>query len=311
MSMKRSFLVLAAMIGAICLVGCSEETSQLKRQMADMEKKLQKQEKDLKEFSDKFSLPRDFSADIQRIEDQQDRVAQAIKTKVDPVNAKLEEFREWAQEAQKERDEAKKKLKAIEDGFAELDKREAEGHGKINQVSKAFATDRKALAGLAKSLGDLSKTVEQLHKEFQDNNSKIVEAVKKTLPKVRDAAVADLKSQMEPLEKEVAALKTAMATDKGAPKGGAGTAVPVPDVKSQLAPLEKELAALKTSMENDRKAVAALRAQTASEDPRHLQALNRRIRELEDILTSQKQYLLEVGSKVHELEMHVRRNLGG
>lgn len=316
MSMKRSSLTLAAMIGAILLVGCADETSQLKLKMAEMEKRLQKQEKDIKEFSAKFSLPRDFSADIQRIEDQQDRVSQAIKTKVDPVNAKLEEFREWAQEAQKERDESKKKLKTMEDVLAEVDKREADGLGKINQVSKAFATDRKTLAGLAKGLGDLSKTVEQLRKEFQDNNTKIVEAVKKTLPKVRDAAVADLKTQMAPLEKEVAALKTAMETDKAAPatapKGREGTVVvPVPDVKSQLAPLEKELAALKTSMENDRKAIAAMRAQAPSEDTRQVQALNRRIRDLEEILTSQKQYLLEVGSKVHELETLLRKYIGG
>jgi DNA repair exonuclease SbcCD ATPase subunit len=310
MIMKRSSLVLAAMIGAILLVGCADETSQLKQRMAELEKKFQKQEKDLKEFSTKFSLPRDFSADIQRIEDQQERVSQIVKTKVDPANAKLEEFREWAQEAQKERDEAKKKLKSVEDALAELDKKEAEGLGRINQVTKAFANDKKTLAGLVKGLGDLSKTVEQLRKEFQDNNTKIVEAVKKTLPKVRDAAVADLKTQLEPLEKEVAALKTAKETEKGVPKVGEAAA-PIPDFKSQLAPLEKELATLKTAIENDRKTMAAMKAQASPEEARHVQALNRRIRELEEVLTSQKQYLLEVGSKVHELEMQFRKYIGG
>jgi chromosome segregation ATPase len=304
MSVQRSSLILVALVGAILVMGCTDETSQLKQQAAELEKRLAKQEKDLKEFSGKFALPRDFSADMQRIEDQQERISQVIKTKVDPVNGKLEEFREWAQEAQKERDDVKKKLKSVEDSLAEMDKREAEGLGQIKRVSKAFATDRQALAGLAKSLGDLSKALEQLRKEFQDNNTKIVEAVKKTLPKVKEAAVADLKAQLAPLEKEIATLKTAAAGAKTVPQGGETS---VPDVKAQLAPLEKEVAALKALRENDRKAMAAMRAQSSPEDARAVQALNRRIRELEEILTSQKTYLLEVGSKVHELELQLRR----
>jgi chromosome segregation ATPase len=273
MSLKRSSLIVAMAVFASLMWGCAEETSQVKVKIAELEQRLQKQEKDLKDFSGKFSLPRDFSADIQRIEDQQDRVAQVIKTKVDPVNVKLEEFRDWAQEAQKERDDVKSKLKTFEEALAELEKRTAEGLGQVNRIGKAFATERKNLAAMAKAEADLTKTVEQTRKEIAENNAKIVEAVKKTLPKVKDAAVAEL--------------------------------------KDRFTPLEKGLATLKTEVENDRKAVAALKPQAPQQDDtKPIQALQRRLRDMEEILTSHKTYLLEVGAKVHELEIQLRRSLG-
>jgi chromosome segregation ATPase len=273
MSLKRSSLIVAMAVFASLMCGCAEETSQVKVKIAELEQRLQKQEKDLKDFSGKFSLPRDFSADIQRIEDQQDRVAQVIKTKVDPVNVKLEEFRDWAQEAQKERDDVKSKLKTFEEGLAELEKRTAEGLGQVNRIGKAFATERKNLAAMAKAEADLTKTVEQTRKEIAENNAKIVEAVKKTLPKVKDAAVTEL--------------------------------------KDRFTPLEKGLATLKTEVENDRKAVAGLKPQVPQQDDtKAIQALQKRLRDMEEILTSHKTYLLEVGAKVHELELQLRRSLG-
>jgi chromosome segregation ATPase len=275
MSLKRSSLIVATAIFASLMWGCAEETSQVKLKVAELENRLQKQEKDLKDFTGKFSLPRDFSADIQRIEDQQDRVAQVIKTKVDPVNVKLEEFRDWAQEAQKERDDVKSKLKALEDALAELEKRTAEGLGQVNRIGKAYATERKNLATVAKTQADLTKALEQTHKEIAENNAKIVEAVKKTLPKVKDAAVAEL--------------------------------------KDRFTPLEKGLATLKSEVENDRKAVAAVKPQPQApqpDDTKAIQALQKRLRDMEEILTSHKTYLLEVGAKVHELELQLRRSLG-
>jgi hypothetical protein len=272
MGLERSSLIVAVTVGAILMLGCADETSQLKLKIADLEKRLQKQEKDLKDFSGKFSLPRDFSADIQRIEDQQDRVSQVIKTKVDPVNAKLEEFRDWAQEAQKERDEVRKKLKTFDEALAELEKRSADGIGQINRFSKAYAADKKNLASLSKTQADLAKGLEQTRKEIAENNTKIVEAVKKTLPKVKEAAVADL--------------------------------------KDRFTPIEKGLATLKTEVENERTAISAIKAQPSQEDPKAVQAVNKRMREMEEILTSHKAYLLEVGAKVHELELQLRRSLG-
>ncbi len=272
MILERSSLIVAVTLGAILMVGCADESSQVKVKIADLEKRLQKQEKDLKEFSSKFSLPRDFSADIQRIEDQQDRISQVIKTKVDPVNAKLEEFRDWAQEAQKERDEEKKKLKTFDEALAGLEKRTSDCMGQIGRVSKGYAIEKKNFASLAKAQVDLAKTLERTRKDIAENNTKIVEAVKKTLPKVKDAAVADL--------------------------------------KDRFTPLEKSIATLKTEMENDRKAVAALKKQPAQDEGKAIQALNKRMREMEEILTSHKAYLLEVGAKVHELRLQLRRSLG-
>ena len=267
----RCFLVLAAIIGAVLLAGCAEETSDLKQKMAELEKRVGKQEKEFREFSAKVALPRDFSADIQRIEDQQDRIGQAIKTKLDPVNSKLEEFRDWAQEAEKERDEVRKRLKGLEESLAETEKKYGAGH--VDRLAKALVVQKKQLADLTKNVTDVSKGVEQLQKELRDNNAKIVEAVKKTLPKVKDAAVAEL--------------------------------------KDRFTPLEQGLNSLKAGMETDRKAVAELKAQGAADASRPaVQTLNKRLKDLEEVLTAQKAYMLELGTKIHELELQLRRSLG-
>ena len=263
------FIFLASF--AIALFGCAEEAVELKQKIADLEKRLQKQEKDLKEFAGKFAPPKDFSADIQRIEDQQDRISQALKTKVDPINSKLEEFRDWAQEAQKERDNVNKKLKNIEQSLIETQKRiEAESResGKLN---KELAATKKSLAMASKSLEDLTKNLADIRKEALDNNTKIVNAVKGALPKVKEMTLAE--------------------------------------IKGQLSPLERDIANLKTAIEADRKTLAAARAQSLSpESGKDVQALAKRLRELEEIVTSQKAYLLELGSKVHEIELLLRRS---
>ncbi len=271
MSPQRTFLSLFLIAMVVALCGCAEETAELKQKMADLEKKMQKQEKDLRDFAGKFSPPKDFSADIQRIEDQQDRISQVLKTKVDPVNSKLEEFRDWAQEAQKERDNVGKKLKSMEQSVAEAQKKmEAEGRD-AGRIKQELVATKKSLAAVSKSVEDLSKNVADIRKEAQDNNAKIVTAVKNTLPKVKEMAVVEL--------------------------------------KAQLAPLEQGLANLRNSAENDRKALAAMRGQqsAAPESAKDSSALAKRIRELEEVVTSQKGYLLELGAKVHELEQVLRK----
>ena len=272
--MKRQSILIAAFAIAslLLLAGCAEETADLKQKIAELEKRVQQQEKELREFSGKFAPPKDFSADIQRIEDVQERLTQAMKTKVDPVNAKLEEFREWAQDAQKDRDSVTKKLQTLEQSIGELQKRlEAE----IRQLAKSYketATFKKALADATKRLDDLTKSLADIRKEVLENNTKLVNAVKKTLPKVRDAAVAEL--------------------------------------KDRFTPLEKGLADLRTELENERKALEALKKSgtPAAESGKEVQALLKRIREFEEVVAQQKGYLLEVGSKVHELEAELRRS---
>jgi chromosome segregation ATPase len=277
MSARRSALYVLIIFASLLLLGCSEDTAGLAQKIADLEKRMQKQEKDVKEIAGKFSPPKDFSADIQRIEDQQDRMQQAIKTKVDPVNNKLEEFRDWAQEAQKEREEVGKKLKGLEASISEVNKKlEAEAR-QAGVAAREVPALKKHVAGVSKNVDDLAKGLADVRKEIQENNSKIVNAVKKTLPKLKEAAVAEL--------------------------------------KDQLTPLEQGLSNLKTGVESDRQAIAAIKTQPQSqtqpqpqpESGKEVQALNKRIKELEEILTTQKAYLLEVGSKVHELELQLRR----
>lgn len=272
MSPQRGYALLIITAIAILLAGCADETADLKQKIADLEKKVQQQEKDLKEFSSKFALPKDFSADIQRIEDQQERISQVLKTKVDPVNTKLEEFRDWAQEAQKDRDLVGKRLKSLEQSVAEVQKRvEAEGR-EVARINKELAVGKKNVAGFSKGLEELSKNLNDVRKEVLDNNTQLLTAVKKTLPKVKEAAVAEL--------------------------------------KGQLAPLEQALTNLKTSLEGDRKAIAAMKAQPSGEGGKDVHGLTSRIKDLEDVVTSQKNFMLEMGSKVHELELQLRRSMG-
>ncbi len=86
---RRAPIVLIFLLAAVMLAGCAEETADLKQQIATLEKKLQKQEKRSTGFLRANLLSQDFSADIQRIEDQQDKISQVLKTKVEPVNSKL------------------------------------------------------------------------------------------------------------------------------------------------------------------------------------------------------------------------------
>jgi chromosome segregation ATPase len=267
MSPQRKFLSLLLIAVVVALCGCAEETAELKQKIADLEKKMQKQEKDLREFAGKFSPPKDFSADIQRIEDQQDRISQVLKTKLDPVNSKLEEFRDWAQDAQKERENVSKKLKSLEQAAVETQKK-ADVEGRLRQE---LLVTKKNLAAVSKSVEDLSKSIADIRKEALDNNAKIVTAVKNTLPKVKEMAITEL--------------------------------------KSQITPLEQGLANLKTAAENERKALAGTRPQQPApqEGGRDVQAVTKRLKDLEEIVTLQKGYLLELGGKVHELEQVLRK----
>ncbi|MCX5862252.1 MAG: hypothetical protein WCG29_07665 [Desulfomonile sp.] len=263
--------ILLITLCAAMIAGCTDDTTDLKQKMADLEKRMQKQEKDLKDFSLRFAPPKDFSADIQRIEDQQDRISQVIKTKVEPVNSKLEEFRDWAQDAQKDRDNVASKIKSLESSSTDLKKRLEGDTRELARIQKEFAANKKGSEVFTKNLDDLTKSVAEIRKEVLDNNAKLVNAVKKTLPKVKEAAVAEL--------------------------------------KDRLLPLEEGLASLRVGIENDRKAQSAPRVQPSSTDAaKDIQGLSSRIKDLEDVVTSQKTYLLEVGSKVHELEIQLRRS---
>jgi DNA repair exonuclease SbcCD ATPase subunit len=261
-----SLLALAAVFSV--LVGCADETAGLKQKIAEIEKKVEKQQKDFGELAGGLSPQKDFSSDIQRIEDQQERISQILKTQVEPIHTRLEEFRDWAQETQKEREENRQKLKNLAQFRAEIQKTVESGAKEIHRLERESALQKKKLTSAGKSLDDLAKGMAEVRKEILDNNAKLVEAVKKTLPKVRDSAVYQ--------------------------------------VKDRLTPLEKTLKGLQAEMEKDRKAIEALQARISQAAPgRDVNALIQRFKELEEVVTSQKSYLLELGSQVHELQIRI------
>jgi len=265
-------MALVTLLSLFLLGGCVDDSTELKQKVADLEKRLQKQEKDLKDFSGKFAPPRDFSAEVQRIEEQQDKLVQAVKTKVEPVNNKLEELRDWAQEAQKDRDSVAAKLKSLEQSAADLKKKFEAETRESTKLQKEFPALRKTASSLSKDVEDLTKTVAEVRKDVLDNNTKLVNAVKKTLPKVKEAAVAE--------------------------------------IKDRLTPLEEGLSSLRTSLEGERKAISQMKPVGAGADAsKEIKAMSQRIKDLEDVITAQKSYLLEVGSKVHEVELQFRRSL--
>ncbi len=139
------------------------------------------------------------------------------------------------------------------------------------------------MAGFSKSVEDLTKGLADVRKEIQENNAKLVNAVKKTLPKVKDAAVAELKDQLAPIEQGLSSLKSGVETDRQA------------------------IAAMKGQSQSQPQPQAQPQAQPPVESPKDTQAVNKQIKELEEILTSHKTYLLELGSKVHELELQLKR----
>lgn len=273
---QRTLSLFLGLSLAFLLAGCAGEDIELKQKVAELEKKLQKQEKDLHDFAGKIAPPKDFSADIQRIEDQQDKISVILKTKVDPVNNKLEEFRDWAQDAQKERETVTKKLKALEQSVAETHKRWDSINRELVNLNKDWTAQKKITAAQAKSVEDFTKGLADVRKDMLENNAKLLTAVKKVLPKVKDAAVAEMNERIRPLEQRLVGLT-----------GGA---------------------------EGERKTIETPKPQqqavTAGETPKEIQSLMSRIRELEDIVAAQKGYLLEVGSKVHDLETQLRRPIG-
>jgi len=261
---QPSLFVIALVVLAAALSGCTDGTVELKQKIAELEKKIDKQQKDFGEFVGKFAPSKDFSADIQRIEDQQDRISQTFKTQVEPISSRLEEFRDWAQEAQKEREEVRQRIKTVGQSVAEMEKSVPALKKEVEQLVKNSVVTNKKMKIITKHAEDVTKEFQQVRKEVLDNN-KLFAEVKKTLPKVRDSAVAKLIGRLEPLEKQVASLT--------------GT------------------------LDADRKTVEALKTQKpVAGGGKDVQILTRRIAELEEILASQKAFLLELGSKVHQLE---------
>jgi DNA repair exonuclease SbcCD ATPase subunit len=273
MNVLRRMTIFASLLGTLALCGCNAEVSELKEKMVTMEKRLAKQEKMLADFDKKFSVPKDFSVDIQRLEDQQEKVSELIKNKVEPVNKNMEEVRDWIQEADANRRKVTEKLKEIAliqtqiGGAVETAKREMERLGK--ELSDSSTKGLRS----AKAIQDMEKTVKNLEATLQHNNKQILDWVKKTIPLVKDAAVKEIKGELDQLAKRIQQVQTGGDQDHKTPPEG----------------LHPPIAAAPAGDRND------------------IKALRNRVKDLEDIVSQQKANLLDVGYKVHDLQMRLRR----
>jgi chromosome segregation ATPase len=267
MTAAHKILAFTALIGVVLTAGCVNDTTELKQKIAQLEKRIAKQQKDLGEFAGKFAPPKDFSADIQRLEDQQDRISQQIKKKVDPINMKLEEFRDWAQESVKERGKIAQTLKRFEKSIATLNKGLEVQSRKADRRMRALSSHKKKIIANDKAIESLKKSLAKLRKDVLENNTRLVTALKKTLPKVKKAAVAEVQGRLISLDKGLKSLRT--------------------DSQARLKKLEA--------------AGQAPRTDYGSE----VRALKKKIDDLQEIVAAQKSSLLEIGSQVHRLETNI------
>ncbi|MFH0825515.1 MAG: hypothetical protein V2B18_22400, partial [Pseudomonadota bacterium] len=166
----------------------------------------------------------------------------------------------------------------------ELDKKMESSVKKASRSEQDVAEEKKRIKAQTKAVETVQKELTDLRKDVLDHNTKLANAVKKALPKVKIAAVAEIKDMITPLEQKVTALKADVESGhktlediKSRPAGGSAPTVPA-------APA------------------------TAGEDVgKNIRAIHKRIQELEDILASHKAFLLEVGSKVHDIETSLKR----
>lgn len=268
---QPSLLLVSLIVLAATLIGCTDESVELKQKIAELEKKVEKQKKDFGEFVGRAAPPKDFSADIQRIEDQQDRISQILKTQVEPINSRLEEFRDWAQDAQKEREDVRQEIKTLGTSVGVIKKSVLADKKSVERFAKDYASTKKKLKSVRRSLESVSVGLAKVRKEALDNNTKLHAAVKKALPRVRDAAVETFKARMLSMEKQMATIATQVRGDSGA------------------------IEALK-----------ARKPDAANDGGKVVQQLLRKVNDLEEILASHKSVLLELNTKVHNMGKQYR-----
>lgn len=268
-------LIIAVLIS---LGACAENSADLKRRVAILEKRLSEQSKEIEKVSGEYMAPRDFSPDIQRISDQQDRISEILKNKVDPINDRMEEFREWAREAQNEQttnanliqqinERLEKHLraqKALEQNIKTL-------ISDIGKLAVQVGNNRKQIDENSRLSVEMAKEIRKVRERAAQGRQNLLKAVKNTLIKLKDSTETDIMRKLEPIERRVEALSN-KALDEGA--------------KEAMSPKER------------------------SEMRRKTKELLAKIRELENIIAGQKASLLEVGSRVHKLETRLRASSG-
>jgi uncharacterized protein YukE len=182
-----------------------------------MEQRLEKQEKDLGEFVDRLAQPKDFSSDIQRIDGRLEQIDEIMDGSVEPVNQKLEEFRDWAQESQQAQLKTEAQLQELEKRITEIAARIApEGD---QDIATAVTSNSRRTVANTKAVQAAQKRLSAVETKVRDQTSQLVGLLRKTLPKLKKAAVEEIKPTVAALESRVAALEK---TVQGA--GGASSA---------------------------------------------------------------------------------------
>jgi DNA repair exonuclease SbcCD ATPase subunit len=262
------------------MAACSNNSAKLESKIAMLEKRLEEQDKKIKKVSGQYMPPRDFSSDIQRISDQQDRINEILRNKVDPINERLEEFREWARESQNEQTRNAHLIQQLEDELEkyERSRKALETNIKtiINDIGKLaiqVGKNRKIVEKNSKLAVNLAKEIRNVRTGAGEGRERLLAAVKKTLVKLKNSTEVSLKEKLAPLEQRVVALSEKALTEK-------------PSKRQTLS--EKQRRELRQETEE----------------------LLAKIRELENIVADQKASLLEVGSRVHRLETRLRASSG-
>lgn len=277
--MWRRMFALALMASVFSLVSCANNTAALEERILALEKRLDEQIRKIKEVSGQHMLPRDFSSDIQRISDQQDRINEILRTKVDPINDRLEEFREWAREAQNEHTRNAQLISELSDQIKDRLKAEKSlnmaTETLINDIKKLaiqVGSNKKRLEKNSRITINMAKEIRKVREINEKSQENLLTAVKKTLMKLKNTTYADLDKKIAPIEQRVQDLS------------------------------EKAL--------SETTNIKTVSAKTRKESEKRINSLLAKIRELENIIASQKASLLEVGSRVHELETRLRASSG-
>jgi uncharacterized coiled-coil protein SlyX len=219
---KLLWLLTGIVFTAAALNGCTGDTAELQHRIAQLEKRLADQESDLKEVVAKLTQPQDFSADIQRIDDEQERMREIIRNQVEPVNAKLEEFRQWAQETQQNREKVAAKLAELESSLANVRKSLQGDLDSVSETKSSAVLNRKRIRKVAKDVATVEAGLNEFRAKLLETNTKLNNmrtALKEALPQWKERAVQDAKALLDPIEKRLSAVEAQAGSVPG-PRGG-------------------------------------------------------------------------------------------
>jgi uncharacterized coiled-coil protein SlyX len=264
MAARKEFIPFVLIVAImLTTTGCVDDTTSLQQKIMSLEKRLAEQEKAFNEFSTKFDPSNDYGVDIRRIEDQQLQFAETLK-EVGPVNSKLEELRSFAEESKKNVSILTEKLNALGQSVSALTKRSEGALRASGNQSKTLDSINKRASSNAVAIHKLEKRLKILRKDVVKNHDNLVQEINNALRLTRTQAAESIKAAVAPLEKKYKSFSSSPSL--GGKNGDKGV------------------------------------GQARDDSGKKIRALAKQFKDLKEIVSSQKTYLLELGHKVHELE---------